>query len=364
MRSSLFLLFFTIVGLSAQSVDEGLVGYWPLQGDARDYSGNEHHGILLDGASFIEDEEMGGLVFRSKLGQRYTGHIQVPSIVPLPNKTQDTVASGSVFVRFLDETPIVHNGRVSGISPIFSHNLGIRSLERTHHIDRFTFQFRNSNGYAYPAADRNNAPSLNEWYHLAWRYSTSSVAGEDFFEVYINGELHRRDEAQGFRTATEPCCPAYFLIGGSHHGYAGNVDIAEFRLYDRVISDEELLQLSRNETGQRDLEITEADLHVDGHLRAGGAVRVGDFNSTVDEEFNLEGGFIRFRDGQFEGFDGFEWTSLTNDELSSYKLTTPGQEQDAVVVSPDGTTTIRGPLVIEGSVRLSQPQGDIPMFGE
>ena len=44
-----------IMGRSLSGDEDGLLGYWPLNGDAKDASGNSNHGTV-NGASFIEED--------------------------------------------------------------------------------------------------------------------------------------------------------------------------------------------------------------------------------------------------------------------------------------------------------------------
>ncbi len=50
-----------LTGVTARGdVVTGLEGYWPFDGDAEDFSGNEHHGTLIGDAHFIDDGMFGG----------------------------------------------------------------------------------------------------------------------------------------------------------------------------------------------------------------------------------------------------------------------------------------------------------------
>ncbi len=47
-------------GTTRGDVITGLEGYWPFDGDAQDFSGNDRHGTLIDDAHFIDDGMHGG----------------------------------------------------------------------------------------------------------------------------------------------------------------------------------------------------------------------------------------------------------------------------------------------------------------
>ena len=54
------------------SISDGLVGYWPLNGDAQDYSGLNNHGNVLPGRNFVSNPAGDGFVLQAA-GDRYTG---------------------------------------------------------------------------------------------------------------------------------------------------------------------------------------------------------------------------------------------------------------------------------------------------
>ena len=47
---------------------DGLIGYWPLSGNADDASGNGHHGTLMGG-----EDRSGGLILRTDTVRQTTG---------------------------------------------------------------------------------------------------------------------------------------------------------------------------------------------------------------------------------------------------------------------------------------------------
>lgn len=54
MTKTFTILFFTLSIASFSQIDKGLVGYWPMNGNANDFSGNENHGILTTQKSEID----------------------------------------------------------------------------------------------------------------------------------------------------------------------------------------------------------------------------------------------------------------------------------------------------------------------
>ena len=46
-----------VAGIAAADITTGLVGYWPLDGDARDVSGNGLNGTIVGTVQFVEDRD-------------------------------------------------------------------------------------------------------------------------------------------------------------------------------------------------------------------------------------------------------------------------------------------------------------------
>ena len=91
---------------ASSTLDDGLIGYWPLNGDADDYSGNPqlHHGQLLDGAHFVPNPTGEGQVLQAVKGDLNTGHVRIDlplSLYPAANAS-GYAASGSLWVWFDD----------------------------------------------------------------------------------------------------------------------------------------------------------------------------------------------------------------------------------------------------------------------
>ena len=49
-----------VVNIQARDITEGMIGYWPLDGDAKDVSGNDYHGELTKGVKWKANGKVGG----------------------------------------------------------------------------------------------------------------------------------------------------------------------------------------------------------------------------------------------------------------------------------------------------------------
>ena len=85
------------------AIEDGLIGYWPLNGDARDYSVHSNNGTLLPGASFVDNSTGAGKVLQSVLGEAGTGHVKVGLPVEFHPKSQVVGFKGSGSFWFMVE---------------------------------------------------------------------------------------------------------------------------------------------------------------------------------------------------------------------------------------------------------------------
>ena len=59
---ALLAYFLIVVSIQAADITDGMIGYWPLDGDAKDVSGNDYHGELIKGAKWAANGKAGGAV--------------------------------------------------------------------------------------------------------------------------------------------------------------------------------------------------------------------------------------------------------------------------------------------------------------
>ena len=70
----LLVYFLIVVSIQAADITDGMIGYWPLDGDAKDVSGNDYHGVLTKGAKWVANGRVGGAV---EFPEGQGGHIKV-----------------------------------------------------------------------------------------------------------------------------------------------------------------------------------------------------------------------------------------------------------------------------------------------
>ena len=70
---ALMMCFLIVVSIQAADITDGMIGYWPLDGNAKDVSGNDYHGELTKGVKW----EAKGMVKSAAEFDGAGGHIKV-----------------------------------------------------------------------------------------------------------------------------------------------------------------------------------------------------------------------------------------------------------------------------------------------
>ncbi len=244
---SVFLLLLSLGFVRADDIDlnNGLIGYWPLNGNALDYSCNGNDGTLLPNAHFINNPDGGGQVLQTVNGNTQEGYVLVnlPSSLYPVNIASGYEGSGSLWVRFDDENPIPSQSQPLRFG-IINNPPGIRYLSRDNYTGAILTQVKSEDeNYAHPNAfprsSPNSADQIGVWYHIAWTLHSHGYGEEGFLRFYINGQLDSE--------YTEPALPfstSDFLIGTWYEEIAPNQKFAEVRLYDRILTEDEIAALA------------------------------------------------------------------------------------------------------------------------
>nr|WP_246459985.1 LamG-like jellyroll fold domain-containing protein [Puniceicoccus vermicola] len=103
-----------------------------------------------------------------------------------------------------------------------------------------------STGNYWPRSEREAVRGEGVWYHVAWTFDAHNEGEEGHFRWYINGQLSREDTS-GIQTTGG----SNFKIGADYSGRATNSKLAEVRLYDRILTEGEILELAADDDFQR-----------------------------------------------------------------------------------------------------------------
>lgn len=232
----------------SDTLDVGLIGHWPLDGDAADVSGNDYHGTLLDGAGFVANPSGQGQVLQTALGDVDYGHVDV-ALPESYHPGQDVVGfrgSGSVWVMFDDREGLLHATAWQGI---LGNPPGLLYVDR--HLNNnsvWTMVRSAENGHPttgnfWPTTPSASVSGEGIWYHIAWTFHSHNAGGEGHFRWYLNGEL-----ASEYTSGVQTRASSDFRIGSDYTDRATNSKIAEVRLYDRILSPAEVAYL--HQTGR------------------------------------------------------------------------------------------------------------------
>jgi hypothetical protein len=234
-------VFFTSLAVRAQSLTNGLVAHYPLDGNADDMSGNDNHGTVT-GATLTTDR--------------------------FGNANGAYAFDGFSDISFANRPPIATNGSftysfwmVSTLSepyPVYSPNAWLWFVDRTSVTDPLLSLGiitenvgTNSVGqfWLMPRFDDYTSPGNNDLgggivggllIPQAWQHIILARDYGNSFKLYVNGVL--------VGTATDNgkplTLPAVTLGRNPNHGQTGLIGkIDDFRIYDRALLDTEIRQL-------------------------------------------------------------------------------------------------------------------------
>ncbi len=273
-------LLLVVIPLQAQvNLTEGLVAYYPLNGNSNDFSGNGNNGTPFDNVTYITDPFGNATSAVSFGGTANQGRISIPHSATL-NFT--TGATFSFWARVSSNTGTFGNGSVgAGGSQCFFAKAGdagggFWQLSNTQ-SGNLRHQIGNNSVATLTGIFENYI--LNQWIHYV---VTMDASGH---RTYINGTLATSNEiAANFAAMVN----RPLVIGRFNtNWYPLNGGIDEFRVYNRVLTTDEITALATNVIG--DVAITYAN---PGEVCAGSSLEVsyqatGSFLSTNQFQVQL-----------------------------------------------------------------------------
>jgi len=230
----LFILFTTLLlaRANATTLQDGLVAYYPFDGNAQDASGVGHHGT-----------EQGGVTYAAgKIGQaaRFNGSngVVMATLPKLKNKKAYSVSMFAQFNSHRGENLLFYLTRKN-----HKDRLGYLS---TYPIGQNTWHFgsrRSGKGWEDRATTVVDPQGLlvNQWYHLVF------VLNDKEISLFVNGSLLKTIKSK-HRAKIGGRNQLQLLIGGTTEGYQwmdGLID--EVRVYNRVLSVAEITALANGE---------------------------------------------------------------------------------------------------------------------
>ncbi len=222
------LLFVLLTGVfTGVTNGASLWGYYPInENDLNDYSGNDRHGIAVDGPVTVFDSERGWVV-------SFKEQPSLPSRINCG--TDDPSAGGQLSVSVWIKWDGL-NGNWQGMAG--------KSLQYGQR--RWIFQLRDSDGFIqWGGSDADNldiwsdfAPAIGQWQHVA------GTSDGSYAKVYINGEIVGEGES-GFTPDSAVDANVTLGFGEDRDDYDESFNglMDEIYIYSRTLSDNQILDL-------------------------------------------------------------------------------------------------------------------------
>jgi len=227
------LLLVTLASTAAAQPTANLVGYWPLDdegtGQAMDHSGNGYHGTLQSDAVFVPDGIVGGAVYFDAGNDR----IEIGG--------WDGILGGQARTMSAWVKTTSFRGNMSIIS--WGPDNDDRAQRIDFSLDDGRLRWDHDNGNIQADTDVRDG----KWHHVAVVIQENASASYGQVLLYVDGvdDTQNTTEGDGDTMNTEVgTAPPMIGIRSHNNGrdFAGLID--ELRVYDRALTEEEIIELS------------------------------------------------------------------------------------------------------------------------
>jgi hypothetical protein len=229
MKQLLTLLFIGIASLYAQTVPSyvptnGLVGWWPFNGNANDESGNNRNGTVI-GAILTTDR-----VGTSNSAYLLNGGNQMIGTSPSHTIGGNLTVSFWVYLNSISSSWLVMQGsNQTGISYGFDNGCGLQ-------LDGRIQQYSYNGGQSWLTSI--DTLLVNNWYNVTYTLSSQGM------NLYINGSLNSSNP----NVTSNQNQSFYWRFGGFSHpgGTAINGKLDDIAIWNRALSLQEIQLLYNN----------------------------------------------------------------------------------------------------------------------
>lgn len=206
---------------SEVGITEGLVAYYPLNGDAKDYSGNSNHGTVYGAI------KASGIAGKKCFYFNGTDDYIDCGITPLI-----TANSFSISLWFNKlSIPATYSRLITLATYLDSFGLGIS--DSTTYLGLYFGSTSN-----FVRLKTSSVPNNNEWYHVVLTCN-GDVTSANSYNIYLNKAVLSTTS-----TSTFSACDNKSIIGARRvsttPGYYFNGKIQDVRIYNRALSDKEI----------------------------------------------------------------------------------------------------------------------------
>ena len=206
---------FTVVN----TLESGLMAYYPFNGNATDATGNGNDGVV-NGATLTTDRSG---VLNSAYCFGGDDYIQIPTASFFNNMNTFSIC---VWVYPTQISPL-HNSIISKVNPNRDFNIKIRG-------DKNKYEVHFAHGNRYYGLQNDDDPVLNTWTYIVCEWTG------DNWKMFINGRFAKESEP----IDEKPIWTGTYMT-------IGNLDITEFfkgkidevRIYNRLLTNKEIYTL-------------------------------------------------------------------------------------------------------------------------
>lgn len=232
MRVILVLILTLLFSISHANLEEGLVAYYPFNGNGNDESGNNLHGTLT-GADSTEDR-FGNYGTAFMFGNNPSLEVPAVDYITIPDTSALRLTDSLSFSFWINPANV--NGRhiIAKQLGDGQHNSFVIWFE---HGSGLKFSLENIYGsYTQPTA---SIPALDKWHHIVATWDSLEM------KLYVN----RSEACSGIFTGPIAYDSNPIIIGADDNdnddladeGWVGILD--DFRIYSRVLSEGDISQL-------------------------------------------------------------------------------------------------------------------------
>jgi hypothetical protein len=217
----------TISTTTTAPINDGLIAYYPFNGNANDESGTTNNGVEYGGIQYVS----GKIDDAAKFDM--SNYISV-------NDSSSLKLNTYTFAAWINADTITGAGS-DGANRIFEKGAGTNywlyignTLPATNAVATVGF---NNGGYINISS--NTLISANSWYHITGTYDGN------FLKIYINGTLDNSLKiSSAINKTNEPLIIGWRYNGTYGDHFSGLID--ELRIYNRALSETEIQQLYEN----------------------------------------------------------------------------------------------------------------------
>lgn len=233
--------------ISEVGITDGMIGWWPLNGNTRDLSGEKYD--ATPSTNITMEQGPKGLAYSLGLEKSITinnSSIRMNDIINAYN--------GVTLSIYFKSKGNAHNDAI-----IFGGN-GLNWGLLTYSDGRVQLSFYSDSGDGVKTSYKASTTiPLNEWVHVVGSFDKTTQT----IKIYINGI---------FKTQTIMLKPIWFnsdvlRFGSSSTSYWVDGLISDARIYNRVLSDEEIGILYKSTGGSNGIEILNNKIYLNGIIK-------------------------------------------------------------------------------------------------